>query len=613
MAQEIQTFGIMHFLGRITEYAEVLLNSGMARVAKDIDWRSAKGALRGGRSHELLYSTGSDLVDYVVAVVVYQGSPFYCTQGAGSYYAADIKKVGGASGVDWQGKASFTEIDGWLIGVNGNKNVKFNGTTLYEFGLSQPTVGSFAAAGSGSGSFTVGDWKYQVVFGNANGQESIASSSITATNQGASKAKVAITGIPTGTYAEGVTYRKIYRTVTGGTTFYLLTTIANNTTTTYDDTTTDGNLGTSSPSALFGKAPIFSCIERVDQRLYGAGYAAYPRRLYYSLPIPYYEAFPPTYYADFPENIVGIKRCGNELLVLTEASPYIFYNLDNVTSMAYRDLPRSVPGSSARNVKPYGNQVFWYGPMGVYKTSGSYVDEDSELVRGLFPAIVSAGDMEFDSYGDMYTTLDRYDAFSAEVGKIVDITQEGDTVTFSAEVGRIVRISSVTSTYSLSAEYGRISIFNLGSGDEDYTGTIIRTQWLDDTIWSLDTQLSLCFACDNTSKALFVGMADGLYRAFTGSRRAWEWRSIHSYLDLPLHRKNIQSVRLRVNGTVTVSLYGDDDVLLHTEVVTTTQMQTVDVILPWDSWAYTISIRLEGAADSSVEPPLIYYYIPEVL
>lgn len=67
------------------------------------------------------------------------------------------------------------------------------------------------------------------------------SSNTTAGNQ------VALTSIALG--PSGVTSRKIYRTVAGGTQLKLLTTIADNTTSTYTDSTADGSLGANAPTS----------------------------------------------------------------------------------------------------------------------------------------------------------------------------------------------------------------------------------------------------------------------------------------------------------------------------------------------------------------------------
>jgi hypothetical protein len=59
--------------------------------------------------------------------------------------------------------------------------------------------------------------------------------------------QVALSGIAIG--ASGVTARKVYRTVAGGSQLKLLTTIADNTTTTYTDNVADGSLGTNAPTS----------------------------------------------------------------------------------------------------------------------------------------------------------------------------------------------------------------------------------------------------------------------------------------------------------------------------------------------------------------------------
>lgn len=597
----METFAIEQFLGRLTKRTEVTINPGYAKIANDIDWRGSKGSLKGLGAHEKVWA----IAEAITSMGFYNGFPV----GVGAehfYWKSTAYHIGGGeSTTGWTSTALFAQIAGKLIGVNGSKAVKFDGTTLYELGVTVPTNGSFAAAGSGSGSFTVGDWDYKVTFVNSDGFESNPGAAITATSQGASKANCSLTAIPTGSALEGVASRRIYRTTTGGATFYLLATISDNTTTTYTDTTVDGSLGTSTPPSTHDKLTTEAeVIERVGDRLFAAGGTTYPRRLWFSLPDPYYEGWPSTYYDDLPYNIVTIKRVGEALLVLTEYTVHVFENLDNVSYMYMRDLG-DVPSDSIRARCTYQDYVYWKGPLGVFRTSGMAIEEVSAEVQDLLPTTSNYSDMTMDSYGILYLLLNSL-SFSSEYGKDVDLTYGTKTVEYSAEVGKTVRTVSVDDTYTFTSEYGKI--VSLGGGVENTGSMIMATPRDDQVLWSTVSDAVSCITHEPTKRTVYIGQSDGIYRAFTGTEGTWTWQSVYSNFGLPTLWKRVDKIRLTVNGTVTLTLYGDDDVELHSVSLVTTEETSQLVDIPPASWAYKFSIKLEGAAGSEVVPPAVYFY-----
>lgn len=70
--------------------------------------------------------------------------------------------------------------------------------------------------------------------------------------------KVSLTAIPLG--GSAVTSRKIYRTISGGSTYLLLATIADNTTTAYTDNIADSTLGAGAPSTNTTDDPLLSAL-----------------------------------------------------------------------------------------------------------------------------------------------------------------------------------------------------------------------------------------------------------------------------------------------------------------------------------------------------------------
>ncbi len=109
-----------------------------------------------------------------------------------------------------------------------------------------PAAPTVTLAGLGAGGVTVGAHRYLSTFVTATGEtEAGTPSGQVVVVDAESDGKVAITGIQTGGGA--VVARKIYRTLSGGSTFFLLATVSDNVTTTYLDTTPDGSLGVGSP------------------------------------------------------------------------------------------------------------------------------------------------------------------------------------------------------------------------------------------------------------------------------------------------------------------------------------------------------------------------------
>ena len=147
-------------------------------------------------------------------------------------------------------------------GVDGN--LKYNGTTVYNMGITAPvTTATVALAGVGAGNLTNGTYSYKITFYNSSlGHESNPSSvtaDVTVVDK-TTNGKVALTDIPVSTDAQ-INQRRIWRTTVGGGVWLLLATINDNTTTTYTDNLADTSLGIAIDGFGNGVPPVFSMIE----------------------------------------------------------------------------------------------------------------------------------------------------------------------------------------------------------------------------------------------------------------------------------------------------------------------------------------------------------------
>jgi hypothetical protein len=148
----------------------------------------------------------------------------------------------------------------------GNGNVtpyKYNGTAFTRHGVPQATM-TVSANSNGAGVLT-GDYQYKVTYVNSQSVEGDVSSALTTFAVAAKQ--IRLTSLPVAPQSFGVSARRIYRTVAGGTSFLRVTTVNDNTTTLYDDNTADGSLGLAAPTNK-GEPPKYSCIVYHQNRLF---------------------------------------------------------------------------------------------------------------------------------------------------------------------------------------------------------------------------------------------------------------------------------------------------------------------------------------------------------
>lgn len=465
----------------------------------------------------------------------------------------------------WGGWFDAMVINQWAYLANATTFVRTDGTNLYEVGITAPVVGSFAAAGTGSGAFTVGDWDYVVTFVDSDGFESNMSTSITASSQGASKTHCALTAIPLGSSDEDVASRKLYRTSSGGGVFYYLDEIEDNTTTTYTDITTDANLGASTPPVNHDKpTTTFKTVCSAGDRWFAS--LANSRRLYFSLPYPNERAMPSTYYVDFPDYIVSVKALGTtSIVVVCENQPYVLSGLTNPDLFYYAPMMGPVfYTKSSRVAKTFRGGVVLQGTEGIYALDGTQSALVSQNIRGLL------GTLSESAVGavspEEYFLIVNSSSLNVNVGVPIYILHDSDEATFEAgdpageaELGVIVKVVGQDEEYVFTSEVG--VIVHLGTGDQGQVykwdtrnGSSEFFSYTFGVVNSGDVQV---LVYDNRSEIIYVGGTNGVH-SLTGNYLRYTIEFGDSYLGYPNRYKWLQQIHIGyLKGTLKASLYLD--------------------------------------------------------
>lgn len=189
----------------------------------------------------------------------------YGSPSANQWNSLSLTGAGGArtgTAANLYDAAVFDDLFYLGNGVDGN--LKYNGTTVYNMGITAPsTTATVALAAAGAGNLTNGTYSYKITFYNSTLGHESNPSSVTADVTVVDKTtdgKVALTDIPVSTDAQ-VNQRRIWRTTVGGGVWLLLATINDNTTTTYTDNIADSGLGIAIDGFGNGVPPVFSMIE----------------------------------------------------------------------------------------------------------------------------------------------------------------------------------------------------------------------------------------------------------------------------------------------------------------------------------------------------------------
>jgi hypothetical protein len=579
----------------------VTLPPGAASKAQDIDFLSKYGRIQGLKQTVTLNDKGS-----ISGLATFGGEVLSTT--ATTLYAGVTQKK-----ASWGGTFDSAIIENRCVLVNGSKPVKYDGSDVWNVGIAEPDQSGTAAAGTGTDSFTVGDWDYAVTFVNGDGFESnpddlhATTNIVTATSQGAGKASCNLTGIPVGAAADDVASRKLYRTTDGGSVYYLLATIGDNTTTTYTDTTVDGSLGSTIPPTNHDAPPTdLVIVAESGDRLLAVG-SADRTLLYYSLPGGNYEGWPSTYYYTFPDLIRGIEKVGTRTVVITESQPHAFIMPStDVNSFYDIELANRIPTKSSTSLTRHLNQLLYRGPRGIYATDGLNIQYMSQGQEGLFDVITTTQELEASETSAYYITADI--VFTEEAGMPIAIEDaQENTYSFSSEYGIVIDIAN-SDTYSFSAETGIIA--NLSS-DATASETLLIDLIYDNT-HSRMTDSYNCFAYDYQNDIMYGGDTVGVKQMFAGSRRNWSWKSEWSYLNFPTHYKRFDRVYFYADGNLTFNIYLDNSTTAaFTKAITNTTMQREEVWVTSSVRGHIVQFEFVAQAGAAVDPPFVAFFETE--
>jgi hypothetical protein len=214
---------------------------------------------------------------------------------------------------------------------------KWNGTDFTRHGIYPPQAGSIPTATSDTGSNLNGDYQWKMTNVNTNLVESdVATATATLA---VSTGSASLTCLPLAPQSFGVSSRKLYRTVTSGTTFFLVTTFNDNTTETYEDDVADVDLGATAPTDQ-AVPPNYSVSIYFKDRLF-VNDPTNPNLVWYSeLGNPY--VFKTSNFFKMGDNttdiVSGFGISQNSLVVLGSESLLFVYMLDT-TESNWRFIP----------------------------------------------------------------------------------------------------------------------------------------------------------------------------------------------------------------------------------------------------------------------------------
>lgn len=235
--------------GLNSKYERSLIEDNESPDCANVVFGQGSVETRQGASKLNTGAVGSYVGDGVYTRRASTGSETMCAFWNGTMYAlagTSFTTVPSAQSVFTAGvRVGADQDEGYLfMGNGGTTPYKWNGTDFTRHGVYAPTT-TATVASNATGRLT-GDYRYKVTYVNTNLVESDVGP-VTVTFAAVS-ATLRLTSIPVAPQSWGVSSRRIYRTVTSGSTFNRLTTLSDNTTTTYDDNTADASLGTGAPT-----------------------------------------------------------------------------------------------------------------------------------------------------------------------------------------------------------------------------------------------------------------------------------------------------------------------------------------------------------------------------
>lgn len=248
--------------------------------------------------------------------------------------------------------------------VNGQDRKKYNGTSVTNFGIARPTVGTLAGAAGAAGGPN-GTYELRVSYGNSStGAESSASNTATATVTVANQ-KISVTNVPVSSDGQ-VDRRFLYvRETSLQAQFYLAGTISDNSATTITLDFTNATLLTPAPTTTSNNEPPTGAKYLALHQ--GRMFVATDTGLYYSA-INKPEAFDPLNFEAVNQNdgekFMGIHSDHEVLIILKERSTYALYGTDPDT-WQIRLIDGDIGCVSHRTLLSSQGYVWWWSNTGV--------------------------------------------------------------------------------------------------------------------------------------------------------------------------------------------------------------------------------------------------------
>lgn len=246
--------------GKNSKYERSLIADNESPDCANVIFTNGSVETRQGVAKLNTNSVGSFSGDGIYTRRSNSGSETMCAFWNGTMYAlagTSFSTVPSAQSIFTAGvRVGSTQDEGYLfVGNGGSVPYKYNGTDFTRHGVYPPTTTSTVAS-QATGLLT-GAYRYKMTWVNSSLVQGDVGP-VTATFTAAS-ATLRVSSLPVAPQSYGISTRRLYRTVTSGTTFMLVATISDNTTTTYDDNNADSTLGAAAPTDN-GVPPMYNAI-----------------------------------------------------------------------------------------------------------------------------------------------------------------------------------------------------------------------------------------------------------------------------------------------------------------------------------------------------------------
>jgi hypothetical protein len=257
--------------GLNTKFERSIIDDNESPDCLNVVFEDGAVGTRGGSAQLNTTAVGSFAVDGLYTrrgsdaaetMIVAAGALFYTLDGASTFVTIPSAQSVFTAGT----RIDAAQYEDHIFFGNGDATpYKYNGTDFTRHGVPAATGTVTAISGTTAVGTLTGDYRWKITFVNSQAVEG---------DVGTAPATIALTsgqgyltGIPTAPQSHGVNSRRIYRTVTSGSTFLLAGTIADNTTTTYNDNADDDELTTTAPTDN-GEPPNYDIVEYHQNRIW---------------------------------------------------------------------------------------------------------------------------------------------------------------------------------------------------------------------------------------------------------------------------------------------------------------------------------------------------------